>query len=101
MQSRAIDTIASAVVNNPDLAADLLEKYNPADYAARRRLVTQKYGVRATQLLNLLDEAHAESEGQDPLVNAILRESPADARPDVSDESLVRVVMENKGDHRG
>ncbi len=101
VQSRAIDTIASAVVNNPDLAADLLEKYNPADYAARRRLVTQKYGVRATQLLNLLDEAHAESEGQDPLVNAILRESPADARPDVSDESLVRVVMENKGDHRG
>ena len=48
VQSRAIDAIASAVVNNPKLAADLLEKYNPADYAARRRLITQQMAVGPT-----------------------------------------------------
>jgi hypothetical protein len=68
VQSRAIDTLASAVVNNPGLAADLLEKYNPATAAARRRMITQKYGIRATQVLNLLDEAEAED---DPVMDAV------------------------------
>jgi hypothetical protein len=76
VQSRAIDELTSTVVNNPNLAADLLEAYNPADYAAKRRMITQKYGARATQVLNLLDEAHdddeevreaATSEGPKPL----------------------------------
>lgn len=60
IQSRAIDTLSSAVVNNPGMAADLLEKFNPVDYAAKRRMLFQKYGVRATQLVNLLDEAQDE-----------------------------------------
>ena len=67
VQSRAIDAITASVVNNPGLAADLLEKYNPATAAARRQMLTQKYGVRATTLLNILDEA----ENEDPLLSAI------------------------------
>jgi hypothetical protein len=67
VQSRAIDNLASTVVNNPGMAADLLEKYNPATAAARRAMLTQKYGVRATQLLNVLDEA----ENEDPVVDAV------------------------------
>ena len=50
---------------------DLLEEYNPATYAAKRRMITQRYGVRATQVLNLLDEAHA-AEG-DPVMDAVTR----------------------------
>ena len=57
----------AAVVNNPGLAADLLEKYNPATAAARRAMLTQKYGVRITSLLNLLDEA----ENEDPVLVAV------------------------------
>ncbi|SEG65048.1 hypothetical protein [Bosea lathyri] len=59
IQARAIDTLTSSAVNNPGLAADLLEKFNPIEYAAKRRMISQKYGVRATQLLNLLDDAQA------------------------------------------
>lgn len=68
VQGRAIDTLTSAVINNPDMAADLLDRFNPADYAARRRVLLQKYGVRATQVLNLLDEAQ---QPQDDVKEAI------------------------------
>jgi hypothetical protein len=71
IQSRAIDTLSSAVVNNPGMAADLLESYNPANWAAKKRMLFQKYGVRATQVINLLDEA------QDPegdTKDAVMRE---------------------------
>ena len=67
VQSRAIDTLTAAVVNNPGLAADLLEKYNPATAAARRKMMTQKYGVRATSLLNIMEEA----ESEDPVLDAV------------------------------
>lgn len=67
VQARAIDQITSAVVNNPGMAADLLAKYNPADAAARRAMLTQKYGVRAATLLNVLDEA----EDDDPVLDAV------------------------------
>ena len=67
VQSRAIDAITASVVNNPGMAADLLEKYNPATAAARRQMLTQKYGVRATTLLNIMDEA----ENDDPVLSAI------------------------------
>lgn len=69
VQAKAIDTLTSAVVNNPGLAAELLRRYNPADYAARRRRISQIMGVRATQLLNLLDEIH---EDQDPVLDAVM-----------------------------
>lgn len=68
VQARAIDTLTSAVVNNPGLAADLLERYNPADWAARRRMITQKYGVRVTQVLNLLDNARAQDDTRDAIL---------------------------------
>lgn len=67
VQSRAIDKITAEVVNNPGLAADLLERYNPATAAARRKMLTQKYGVRATTLLNTMDEA----ENEDPVLDAV------------------------------
>lgn len=67
VQSRAIDQLTSAVVNNPGLAADLLQKYNPADAAARRAMLTQKYGMRVGTLLNVLDEAKDE----DPVLDAV------------------------------
>ncbi|WAX96637.1 hypothetical protein N7E70_007185 [Aminobacter sp. NyZ550] len=67
VQARAIDTMASAAFNNPGMAADLLEKFNPADLAAKRRRILQKYGVRATQVLNLLDEIQSE----DPVLDAV------------------------------
>lgn len=62
VQARAIDSLAAQVVNNPGLAADLLERFNPADYAMRRQMLTQKYGARVGQLLTMLDEAN---EGDD------------------------------------
>jgi hypothetical protein len=67
VQSRAIDQITAAVVNNPGMAADLLERYNPATAAARRKMLTQKYGLRATTILNVLDEA----ENEDPVLDAV------------------------------
>ena len=67
VQSRAIDQLTSAVVNNPGLAADLLLKYNPADAAARRAMLTQKYGMRVGTLLNVLEEA----EDEDPVLDAV------------------------------
>ena len=67
VQSRTIDQITALVVNNPGMAADLLEKYNPATAAARRKMLTQKYGLRVTTLLNILDDA----ENEDPVVDAV------------------------------
>jgi hypothetical protein len=66
VQARAIDGLAAQVVNNPGLAADLLEKFNPADYAAKRQMLTQRYDLRATQLLEILDAANdGDDEGGD------------------------------------
>lgn len=60
VQSRAVDQITSEVVNNPGLAADLLERYNPATQGAYTRMLTQKWGVRAPTLLQLLDDTGEE-----------------------------------------
>jgi hypothetical protein len=70
VQSRAVDQITSEVVNNPGLAADLLERYNPATQGAYTRMLTQKWGVRAPTLLQLLDGA----ENEDPTLDAIQEE---------------------------
>lgn len=67
LQSSAIDDIMSRVVNNPGMAADLLEKYNPATYPAYRRMMVQKYGVRATEILNIIDAER----NNDPTVDAL------------------------------
>ena len=73
VQARAIDQLAAAVVNNPGLAADLLERYNPANAGAYRRMLTQKYGIRATQILNMLDEEEPEPAANDDIVDIIVR----------------------------
>lgn len=62
VQARAIDELASTVANTPGFAADLLDAHNPADWAAKRRMLTQKYGVRATQAINILDEVNEEED---------------------------------------
>lgn len=56
MQSKAIEDLTNQVINNPGLAADLLERFNPADFAARNRMITQKYGLRGSTFFNMLDE---------------------------------------------
>jgi len=66
-QARGIDLLASKAVNDPELAATLLEAYNPADWAAKRRMLLQKYGVRATQIVNLIDEAAADEQDSDTM----------------------------------
>lgn len=67
VHARAIDQITASVVNNPGLAADLLERYNPATAGAYKRMLTQKWGVRATSIINVLDEAGTE----DPVTDAL------------------------------
>lgn len=70
IQRGAIERLQDEVIQNPELAARLLEDYNPANYAAKRRQIMQKYGVRATQTINLLDEAHDAQ--QDPTKAKVL-----------------------------
>ena len=70
VQSRAVDQITSEVINNPGLAADLLERYNPATQGAYTRMLTQKWGVRAPTLLQLLDGL----ENEDPTLEALQEE---------------------------
>lgn len=67
VQSRAVDQFTSEIINNPGLAADLLERYNPATQGAYTRMLTQKWGVRAPTLLQLLDT----SENDDPVLDAL------------------------------
>lgn len=69
MQRAQVDKLTGELVSNPGLAAELLDEFNPATWAARRRVISQQYGIRATQVLNLLDE-RAEEEG-DPVMSAI------------------------------
>lgn len=73
-QAGAIERLQGEIVSSPSLAAHLLERYNPADYAAKRRMIAQRHGVRATQVLKLLDDAHDEE--RDPVKGATVRESP-------------------------
>ncbi|WP_123632433.1 hypothetical protein [Phaeobacter inhibens] len=67
VQSRAIDQLTSEIINNPGMAADLLERYNPATQSAYTKMLVQKWGVRAPTLLQLLDEG----ENGDPVVEAL------------------------------
>lgn len=60
----AVEKMMAEAVNNPGLAAELLAKHNPADFAAKRRMLTQKYGQRITSLFTALDE------DDDPVVGA-------------------------------
>jgi hypothetical protein len=68
MQGAAIDQLTAEVINNPGLAADLLERYNPATAGAYRARLVEKYGVRIPTVLSALEESE---EGSDPLLDAI------------------------------
>lgn len=77
VQSKAIEAMATAAVNNPGLAADLLERFNPAEYAAGRQMLLQKYGVRVGPLLEALDALNADAQQEQPsgegdLINTIM-----------------------------
>ncbi|ATI40895.1 hypothetical protein CBW24_02015 [Pacificitalea manganoxidans] len=72
VQARAIDELAAKAVNDPEFAAALLEKHNPATAAARGRMLTQKYGLRWPTLVNNLEDDE-DDEDDDPLLNAIRR----------------------------
>jgi hypothetical protein len=62
------------VVQNPELAARLLEDYNPATYSAKRRELQTAFGARATTAIRLFDEAYDEQER--PEVAAVRRGAP-------------------------
>jgi hypothetical protein len=74
-QKGAIDDLTNKVINNPGLAADLLEKYNPVDFAAKGRMISQKYGLRTSAFFNALDE---DNDPDADVKRAITR--PSDAR---------------------
>jgi hypothetical protein len=72
VQARMIDRLEAQVLNNPGLAADLLEQYNPATYDSFRRLVLQKYGVRASGIFPILEEMQqGEPTADDEMMEAI------------------------------
>lgn len=62
IQSGTISRLRDEVVQNPELAARLLEDYNPATYSAKRRELQTAFGARATTAIRLFDEAHDEEE---------------------------------------
>lgn len=54
VQSRAIEELMSRAVNDPELAATLLRRYNPADEAAESRAFLNRFGVRIPTVANIL-----------------------------------------------
>lgn len=69
IQRGAIERLQDEVIQSPELAARLLEDYNPATYAAKRRELLTVGGVRATEAVKLFDEAHDEE--QRPVAAAV------------------------------
>ena len=62
LQKGAIERLQDEVIQNPQLAAKLLEDYNPANFAAQRRELLTVGGVRATETLRLFDAANDEEQ---------------------------------------
>lgn len=62
LQKGAIERLQDEVIQNPQLAAKLLEDYNPANFAAQRRELLTVGGVRATETLRLFNAAHDEEQ---------------------------------------
>lgn len=54
VQSRAIDELMTRAVNDPDLAAQLLRRYNPADEAAENRAFLTRFGTRLPTVANII-----------------------------------------------
>ncbi len=60
----ALEKLTASVANDPDLLANILEEFNPAEMAYSSRLITQRYGVRASQVLEVLrqiNETHPDN----------------------------------------
>lgn len=68
-RAQFLDQLTTAAINNPGLAADLLEKFNPADIAAKRAMITQKYGARIGSLVNAFanDQENQDEEMMDAI----------------------------------
>lgn len=69
IQSSSISKLRDEVIQNPEMAARLLEDYNPATFAAKRRELQSAYGARGSEAVKLLDEAHDEE--QRPVAAAV------------------------------
>ncbi len=63
-QRRSIDRLMATVSNDPGLLANILEDYNPAEAAASRNVLTQKYGIRATQVLAIIEGEQEQPEDE-------------------------------------
>lgn len=56
VQAKAIDEMLARAINEPEFAASLLRKYNPADERAMKRAFLSRYGVRLPTVANILAE---------------------------------------------
>lgn len=56
VQAKAIDEMLARAINEPEFAASLLRKYNPADERAMKRAFLSQYGVRLPTVANILAE---------------------------------------------
>lgn len=66
VQAKAIDEMLACAINDPEFAAALLHKHNPADEAAMKRAFLGKFGVRVPTVANIL--AGDDSDYDDPFV---------------------------------
>ncbi|TGN68048.1 hypothetical protein E4L95_02705 [Paracoccus liaowanqingii] len=64
VQAKAIDEMLARAINDPEFAAALLRKHNPADEAAMKRAFLGKFGVRIPTVANIL--AGDDSDDDDP-----------------------------------
>lgn len=71
-RTQLMDDLMGQVVNDPEFAAYLLEKYNPATAADQIGMLSQRWGARVQWLVQALQEEEG-GDGADPLL-APLRE---------------------------
>ena len=64
VQAWAIDEMMAGAINDPEFAAALLRKHNPADEAAMKRAFLGKFGLPLPTLANIL--AGNDSDETDP-----------------------------------
>lgn len=62
VQAKAIDEMLAKAINEPEFAAALLRKHNPADQAAMKKAFLGKYGVRIPTVANALTGADDEED---------------------------------------
>lgn len=69
VQAKAIDEMLARAINDPEFAAALLRKHNPADEAAMKRAFLGKFGIRLPTAANIL--AGDDSDDADPFSQLI------------------------------